>query len=56
MLRDPLTGTVEWYGEAGGAVVFYSWKPGEADIRFYRDVHGLIAERQALPERAAAGA
>ncbi len=45
-LRDPATGLVEAYGEQGGNIVYFSWKPGEQRVRFYHGLFGSHRERR----------
>jgi len=45
-LRDPATGLVEAYGERGEDIVYFSWKPGEEQVRFYHGLFGSHRERK----------
>ncbi len=45
-LLDPATGLVEAYGEQDSDIVYYSWKPGEEQVRFYHGLFGSHRERK----------
>lgn len=44
-LRDPRTGLVEAYGERNGEIVFYSWRLGEDEVKFWHELTNTSGER-----------
>lgn len=53
ILRDAEDGLVEAYGERSGEIVFYSWRPGEERVRYWRDL--AVPERTRRPVEVVAG-
>lgn len=47
-LRDPRTGLVEAYGERNGEIVFYSWRLGEDEVKFWHELTNTSGERLPL--------
>ena len=45
-LRDPERGLIEAYGELGGEIVYFSWRPGESEIGYYHGLFGSHRDRR----------
>ncbi len=51
-VKDLESGTVDFYGELDGDVVFFCWQRGEPHVEFYHPVTGSYKDRRPIPERA----
>jgi hypothetical protein len=49
ILKSAETGLVEAYGELDGEIVFFSWLPGEDEVRFWHDLRVSWRQRRPLP-------
>lgn len=48
LLRDPRNGLVEAYGERNGEIVFFSWRLGEDEVRFWHELTSTSGERRSV--------
>jgi hypothetical protein len=46
--KDPVRGLVDFPAELDGRVVYLCWQLGEADVRFWHELHSGFSGRQSL--------